>query len=75
MVNETRSLPHYKPMPILFNEDNHFGFENNSNNFPKTIENYAGWECLDPGEGTGGTSDFGNYKVGYQLVPTNLEDK
>jgi len=71
MVIETRSLAHYKPMPILFNEDNHLGFENNANNFSKTIKNYAGWECFDPGKGAGGTPDFGNYKVGYQLVPTN----
>ena len=71
MVNETRSLPHFKPMPILFNEDDHFGFENESNNFSKAIESYVGWGYFDPGEGAGGASAFGDYKEGYQLVPTN----
>ena len=75
MVNETRSPAHYKPMPILFNEDNHRGFENNANNFSKTIKNYAGWECFDPGKGAGGTSDFWQLPSGISTCSHKLEDK
>ena len=32
---------------------------------------YVGWGYFDPGEGAGGTAAFGDYKEGYQLVPTN----
>ena len=33
MVRETRRVPGYRPMPILFNEDDHFDFDKPENNF------------------------------------------
>ena len=71
MVGEARALPSYKPMPILFNEDDHFNFDQPSNNFTVALSRYAGWGYFDPGEGAGGSAAFGDYSEGYQLVPTN----
>ena len=61
MVGETRALPTYRPMPILFNEDDHFQFEKPMNNMLAAISEYASWGYFDPGET--------NYRDGYQSVP------
>jgi hypothetical protein len=63
MVQQARRVPGYRPMPILFNEDDHFGFEKPQNNFVAAIGEYASWGYFDPGEG--------NYRDGYQSVPVN----
>ena len=63
MVDETRQVPGYRPMPILFNEDDHYDFEKPMNNFVAAISKYASWGCLDIGEG--------NYRDGYQSTPVN----
>lgn len=63
MVNETRALPTYKPMPILFNEDDHFDFDQPVNNFVKAVEGYASWGYFDPGKS--------DYSDGYQCPPVN----
>jgi hypothetical protein len=61
MVEETRALPTYRPMPILFNEDDHFDFDKPVNNMRKALEAYASWGYFDPGKG--------NYRDGYQCPP------
>jgi dienelactone hydrolase len=43
MVRETRLLDGYRPMPILFNEDDHFDFDKDENNFTAAISEYASW--------------------------------
>ncbi|MBA7602062.1 hypothetical protein ES703_09147 [subsurface metagenome] len=43
MVAVTRDLPSYRPMPILFNEDNHYDFHLPDNNFIAALASYAGW--------------------------------
>ena len=63
MVEETRKAPGYRPMPILFNEDDHFDFERADNNFSQAISRYASWGYFDPG--------MSNYKDGYQCPPVN----
>ncbi|MBT5832806.1 MAG: hypothetical protein HOH77_21665 [Candidatus Latescibacteria bacterium] len=63
MVDETRQVPGYRPMPILFNEDDHYNFDKPMNNFVAAISKYASWGCLDIGEG--------NYRDGYQSAPVN----
>ena len=63
MVDLTRKVKGYRPMPILFNEDDHYDFEKPMNNFVAAISKYASWGCLDIGEG--------NYVDGYQSVPVN----
>jgi hypothetical protein len=63
MVEQTRKLPGYRPMPILFNEDDHFDFDQPINNMMKAISVYASWGYFDPGKG--------DYRDGYQSVPVN----
>ncbi len=70
-VQETRNANSYKGQPIFFNEDDHFEFENESNNFVAAIEQRAGWGFFDPGPGAGGTAAYGNYVDGYQNPPIN----
>ena len=63
MVEETRRVPGYRTMPILFNEDDHFDFDKPVNNMRKAIGAYASWGYFDPG-----ASD---YSDGYQCPPVN----
>ncbi len=63
MVRETRRVPGYRPMPILFNEDDHFLFDQPSNNFVAAIGEYASWGYFDPGKS--------DYADGYQCPPVN----
>jgi hypothetical protein len=61
MVDQTRALPSYRPVPILFNEDDHYGFEEPMNNFVAAVSRFASWGLLDIGES--------NYQDGYQCPP------
>jgi hypothetical protein len=65
MVRQTRKVPGYRPMPILFNEDDHFDFDRPQNNFVAAVGAYASWGFFDfrmKGEG---------FDEGYQSVPVN----
>ena len=65
MVRQTRKVPGYRPMPILFNEDDHFDFDKPANNFAAALGEYASWGYFDyrmKGEG---------FDDGYQSVPVN----
>jgi len=63
MVQEVRKLPTYRPMPVLFNEDDHFDFDQPSNNMRSALSAYAGWGYFDPGKN--------DYSDGYQCPPVN----
>ncbi len=63
MVRQTRQTPGYRPMPILFNEDDHFDFDKPMNNFIAAVSEFASWGYFDPGES--------NYRDGYQCPPVN----
>ncbi len=63
MVAITRRDPAYRPMPIIFNEDDHFDFDQPANNFLKAVGAYASWGYFDPG-----ASDYAD---GYQCPPVN----
>lgn len=71
MVEQTRELPTYRPMPIVFNEDDHFAFDQPRNNLLAAIQSYASWGYFDGGAGSGGRSAAGDYIDGYQNVPVN----
>ncbi|MFN8511241.1 MAG: hypothetical protein U0232_00520 [Thermomicrobiales bacterium] len=71
MVSGTRAQPSYRPMPIVFNEDDHFDFEQPLNNMMVAIASGASWGYFDPGEGAGGAGARSDYSEGYQLVPVN----
>lgn len=63
MVDQTRALKGYHNQPILFNEDDHFGFDRADNNFVAAVSRYASWGYFDyrmKGEG---------FEEGYQSVP------
>ena len=65
MVNKTRALPSWRPMPIVFNEDDHFDFEKPQNNFVAAVRAGASWGYFDyrmKGEG---------FADGYQSVPVD----
>jgi hypothetical protein len=64
-VRRTRQVPGYRPMPVLFNEDDHFDFDKPSNNFIAAVSEYASWGFFDfrrQGEG---------FDEGYQSPPVN----
>lgn len=65
MVRRCRALGSYRGQPILFNEDDHFGFGEPQNNMLAALSEYAGWGYFDyrmEGEG---------YREGYQSVPVD----
>ena len=65
MVAECRGLPSYRGQPVLFNEDDHFGFDAPDNNLLAAVSRYASWGYFDyrmAGEG---------YDDGFQSVPAN----
>jgi hypothetical protein len=47
MVRQTRKVPGYRPVPILFNEDDHFDFDRPECNFTAAIGEYASWGYFD----------------------------
>jgi len=64
-VRKTRAVAGYRPMPILFNEDDHFAFEKPQNNFTVAIAEHASWGYFDfrmKGEG---------FDEGFQSVPVD----
>ena len=63
MIRRTRRVPGYRPMPILFNEDDHFDFDQASNNLVAALGEYGSWGFFDPGAN--------NYADGYQSPPVN----
>ncbi len=65
MVRQTRQVPGYRPMPILFNEDDHFDFDQPANNFVSAVREYASWGYFDYR-----MQDEG-FEHGYQSVPVN----
>ncbi len=65
MVRKARQVKGYAPMPILFNEDDHFDFDKPENNFSAAVSEHASWGYFDyrmQGEG---------FDEGYQSVPVN----
>lgn len=65
MVRQTRELDGYRPMPILFNEDDHFDFDKPDNNMLAAISEYASWGFFDY------RLDGEDFRQGYQSVPVD----
>jgi hypothetical protein len=63
MAEQARAVPGYRPMPVLFNEDDHFEFDQPANNFLSALSRYASWGYFDPGAN--------DYREGYQCPPVN----
>ncbi len=67
MVKAVRAGPAYRPMPIVFNEDDHYDFDRPNNNFVAATKAYASWGYFDrrhPGE---------PFEAGFQSVPVDWD--
>lgn len=65
MVAQCRQLAGYRGQPVLFNEDDHFAFQQEENNMLAALSQYASWGYFDycmGGEGFG---------EGFQSVPVD----
>ncbi len=65
MVEKTRKVEGYKLQPVLFNEDDHFNFKQEHNNFTAAVKSYASWGYFDYRMKDEGFSE------GYQSVPVD----
>jgi hypothetical protein len=65
MVKKTREVQGYTPKPILFNEDDHFNFDKDKNNFIEAIKGYASWGFFDY------RMKDEKFEDGYQSVPVD----
>ena len=66
LIDNTRKVAGYRKMPVVINEDDHFDFEKENNNFTVSVKNDVSWGYFDfrfPGE-----TDF---KEGFQSVPVD----
>ena len=63
MVRQTRAVPGYAPKPVLFNEDDHYDFDQPTNNCTAAIGEYASWGLYDQGKN--------DYEDGFQSPPVN----
>lgn len=65
MVRLCRRMDSYRGQPILFNEDDHFDFDQDDNNMLAAVSEYAGWGYFDYRMGDAG------FHEGYQSVPAD----
>lgn len=65
MIQQTRDLAAYKEMPVLFNEDDHYEFDKESNNMVAAIRSYASWGFFDF------RRDGEQYNDGFQSLPVD----
>ena len=65
MVKKTRALPSWRPMPIVFNEDDHFAFDQPKNNFFAAVRAGASWGYFDY------RMKDEDFVDGYQSVPVD----
>ena len=66
LIDNTRKVDGYRRMPVVINEDDHFDFDFENNNFTVSVKNYVSWGYFDfrfPCE-----TDF---KEGFQSVPVD----
>jgi hypothetical protein len=65
MVEQVRAMAAYKTMPIVFNEDDHFDFDQPMNNMIAAFKAHASWGYFDfrmEGE---------EFEDGFQSVPVD----
>lgn len=66
MVDRTKMRKSYRGQPIVFNEDDHYDYDQESNNFKTAIESYASWGYFDFRR-----KNEKDIKIGYQSVPVD----
>lgn len=65
LVRKVRQVPGYRPMPIVFNEDDHEGFDQPVHHFGVAVAHHTSWGWFDfrrQGEG---------FAEGYQSLPVD----
>jgi len=65
LVVATRKVEGYSIKPIVFNEDDHFNFDVEVNNFVRAIQSYTSWGYFDY------RMDKEGFESGYQSVPVD----
>lgn len=65
LVAATRAVEGYSSKPIVFNEDDHFNFDAEANNFVMAVKSYASWGYFDY------RMDKEGFESGYQSVPVD----
>lgn len=65
MVRNTRAVPGYTPKPILFNEDDHYSFDQPENNMTAALSEHASWGYFDY------RMKDESFENGFQTVPAD----
>jgi hypothetical protein len=65
LVALTKQVDGFTPMPIVFNEDDHYDFDADTNNFVAAVQAYASWGYFDF------RRDGESFTEGYQSVPAD----
>ncbi len=65
MVRLTKEVDGYRPMPIVFNEDDHYDFAADTSNLANAVRAYASWGFFDF------RRDGEPFNEGYQSVPVD----
>jgi hypothetical protein len=47
LIDETKKVVGFRNQPLVFNEDDHFEFETENNNFINAVKGYASWGYFD----------------------------
>lgn len=73
MVKLTRGMDDYRPMPIIFNEDDHFDFDKEDNNMMNAFRARASWGFFDFRATVGhrGSKIDEAFEEGFQSVPVD----
>jgi hypothetical protein len=65
LIDNTRMVEGYREMPVIVNEDDHFDFENDRNNFVAAVDKHVSWGYFDY------RKEGEDFSVGYQTVPVD----
>ena len=71
MVTQTRALPPYRGQPIVFNEDDHYAFDQPRNNLAAATAQHASWGFFDRGRARAVRRPARITVEGFQNVPVN----
>ena len=65
LIAKTRAVEGHRVMPLVVNEDDHFDFDQEKNNFVAAIEKYVSWGYFDY------RKEGEDFSVGFQTVPVD----
>jgi hypothetical protein len=65
LIKNTRAVDGYRTMPVVNNEDDHYDFDKDKNNFTTSVEHYVSWGFFDY------RRDGEAFEEGYQSVPVD----